>query len=208
MVLSYLVLRMRYHWTQVLGAVICLVGLGLLVKSDVDTGKNYVGPSVGKGDAFVLAGAVFYGFSNVFEEYFVRSRPLYEVVGQLGFWGMMINGVQTAIIERDQIRDTDWTSRTVGMLVAYNISLFFLYTTAPLLFRLSSATFFNLSILTSDFYGLLFGILLFQYYVAPLYPVAFVLVIIGLFIYAVVKDPAAELELRKPSSEQSSVAEA
>jgi solute carrier family 35 protein F1/2 len=35
--------------------------------------------------------------------------------------------------------------------------MFTLYTVAPLLYRLASSAYFNLSLLSSDFYGLLFG---------------------------------------------------
>lgn len=35
--------------------------------------------------------------------------------------------------------------------------MFILYTVAPLLYRLASSTYYNISLLTSDFYGLLFG---------------------------------------------------
>jgi solute carrier family 35, member F1/2 len=47
-----------------------------------------------KGDLFLLLGATLYGFSNVGEQYLVRKYPLYEVVGQLGFFATIINGVQ------------------------------------------------------------------------------------------------------------------
>jgi hypothetical protein len=35
--------------------------------------------------------------------------------------------------------------------------MFILYTVAPLLYRMASSTYYNISLLTSDFYGLLFG---------------------------------------------------
>lgn len=36
-------------------------------------------------------------------------------------------------------------------------AMFILYTVAPLLYRMASSTYYNLSLLSSDFYGLLFG---------------------------------------------------
>ena len=39
--------------------------------------------------------------------------------------------------------------------------MFILYTVAPLLYRMASSAYYNLSILSSDFYGLLFGLFLF-----------------------------------------------
>lgn len=37
--------------------------------------------------------------------------------------------------------------------------MFILYTVAPLLYRMASSAYYNISLLTSDFYGLLFGML-------------------------------------------------
>lgn len=45
----------------------------------------------------------------------------------------------------------------VGLLLAYTAAMFILYTTAPILYRLASSVFYNLSLLSSDFFGLLFG---------------------------------------------------
>lgn len=49
----------------------------------------------------------------------MRQSPLYEVVGQLGFWGTIINGVQAAGLEHKGIRDAPWTGAVVGLLLAY-----------------------------------------------------------------------------------------
>ena len=40
------------------------------------------------------------------------------------------------------------------------LAMFILYTVAPLLYRMASSTYYNISLLTSDFYGLLFGVYL------------------------------------------------
>ena len=42
--------------------------------------------------------------------------------------------------------------------------MFILYTVAPILYRMASSAYYNLSLLSSDFYGLLFGLFL---YVRP-----------------------------------------
>ena len=84
--------------------------------------------------------------------------------------------------------------------------MFILYTVAPILYRMASSAYYNLSLLSSDFYGLLFGLFLFvsspsphtlchiisradpcsagqHYSVYWLYFPAFVVVILGLIIY-------------------------
>ena len=58
-------------------------------------------------------------------------------------------GVQCAIFERSSIQNTVWSGAIAGYIVGYTLSLFILYTGAPILFRMSSAMFYNLSLLTS-----------------------------------------------------------
>ncbi|KAG1881265.1 hypothetical protein F4604DRAFT_1879751 [Suillus subluteus] len=192
-------MRTKYHWTQVLGILVCVGGLGMLVSSDMLTDKNYPALSKGKGDAFMIVGATLYGFTNATEEFFVRRSPLYEVVGQLGMWGTLINGIQAASLEHAAMTTASWNGATIGFLAAYTAAMFTLYTVAPLLYRMASSPFYNISLLTSDFYGLLFGLFLFvsvtylwgsmgtkflQHY-SPywLYFPAFCVVVLGLIIY-------------------------
>ncbi|KAK9479160.1 hypothetical protein V1514DRAFT_329343 [Lipomyces japonicus] len=182
-ILSFLFLKVRYHWTQVIGIIICIAGMVLVVIGDLLTDKNYQAVDMVKGDLFVLLGATCYGITNTFEEFLVSKRPIYEVLGQMGFWGTIINGVQVAIFERSSVRDADWSREMAGWFVGYTICLFFLYCTAPILFRMSSAAFYNLSLLTSDFWGLIIGIKVFGYYVFWLYPVGFVFTVGGMVFY-------------------------
>ena len=48
-------------------------------------------------------------------------------------------------------------SLEAGLLVAYTAAMFILYTTAPVIYRLAGSVFFNLSLLSANFFGLLFG---------------------------------------------------
>jgi solute carrier family 35 protein F1/2 len=130
--------------------------------------------------------------ANATEEFFVRKRPLYEVVGQLGMWGTIINGIQASALEHKKWKESTWSGENSMLLrpsfldFALHTGLFswtsgglhswcafrgyvdsmalnptaamvILYTVAPMLYRLASSAYFNLSLLSSDFYGLLFG---------------------------------------------------
>ncbi|KAJ6518680.1 DUF914-domain-containing protein [Mycena sanguinolenta] len=189
MVFSYIYMRPRYHWTQILGVFICIMGLGLLVGSDELTQKDWVAAAKGKGDAFMVAGATLYGFTNATEEFFVRKRPLYEVVGQLGMWGCIICAIQAAGLEHDAMHTATWNGATVGILLAYTAAMFILYTVAPMLYRMASSAYYNLSLLSSDWYGLIFGTTFyiddspFHYKPYWLYFIAFALVLAGLITY-------------------------
>jgi len=193
--ISFLFLKVRYHWAQVGGILVCVGGTGLLIASDHITGANGGDVTSGnqlKGDLFALAGATFYGFSNVAEEFLVSERPLYEVIGQMGFWGTIINGAQAGIFDRHQFRTATWNSKVGGYLTGYTLILTFFYTMVPILYRLASAAFFNISLLTGNFWGVIIGLHVFHLHVHWLYPIAFTLIIVGHFFYYVGKGVLGE----------------
>lgn len=159
--LSVFFLKMRFIRYHYLGVFVAMVGMGFLIWSDMEAGKNFPGSDYIKGDLFCILGATLYAVSNVYQEFLVRQTPMYEVVGQLGFWATILNGIQLAVLERNELKSVEWTPAVVGYIIGFDIAMFIMYSVSPILFRLSSATFFNLSLLTSDFYGLVFGIFLF-----------------------------------------------
>lgn len=181
---SIVFLKVRYHWLQYAGILICCGGLGLLVASDHITGSNG-GPAANavKGDLFALVGATFYGLTNVAEEFLVSKRPMYEVIGQLAFWAMPINGVQAAIFDRASFRTATWNGKVGGYIVGYTLLLTWFYSAVPLLLRMASAAFLNIGLLTGNFWGVIIGIRIFGLHIHYLYPIAFVLIMVGHFIY-------------------------
>ncbi|KAJ2156295.1 hypothetical protein GGF46_005281 [Coemansia sp. RSA 552] len=191
-VLSFFLMKVRYRWMQILGVLICLGGMGLLIKGDMDAGKNYEARDAVKGDIFMLVGATCYAVSNTLEEFLVRHRPQYETVAWLGFFGTVINGVQMGIIEHKTLRELVWTKEIVALTVGFGLVMFVLYSLAPFLFRMGSATVYNLSILTSDFYGLIFAKYMFHDRITPIYAGAFAMIVGGLIVYHV-------LPLKPPS---------
>ncbi|KAM0716559.1 hypothetical protein Q7P37_008004 [Cladosporium fusiforme] len=182
--ISLIFLKVRYHIAQYAGILICCGGLGLLVASDHITGSNG-GQAVDavKGDLFALLGASFYGFTNVFEEFLVSKRPLYEVLGQLSFWAIPINGVQAAIFDRASFRTATWNSAVGGYLTGYTFILTIFYSGAPIVFRMASAAFFNIGLLTGNFWGVVVGVKVFGLTIHWMYPIAFVLIMLGHFVY-------------------------
>ena len=185
--ISFLFLKVRYHWTQIVGILICIGGLGIIFGSDhITQGSGFGGVTGGnqlKGDLFALLGATCYGMSNVVEEFLVSKRPLYEVVGQLGFWGMLIDGAQTGIFDRPSYATAVWNGQVYGYLTGFTLLLTIFYTTAPIMFRMASAAFFNISLLTGNFWGVVIGVKVFHLSIHWMYPIAFVCIIGGLMVY-------------------------
>ncbi|KAG6011985.1 hypothetical protein E4U54_007783 [Claviceps lovelessii] len=184
--ISFFLLKVRYKWTQVLGIFICCGGMGILLGSDYivqrDSGQSS-GESKLKGDLFGLLGATLYGTSNVMEEFLVSKAPMHHVLSFMGLFGMIINGVQAAIFDRDTIAGSAWSGKVGGYLVGYTLCLSLFYTLAPLILRMGSAAFFDISLLTANFWGVIIGIHVFGLSIHFLYPIAFVCIIIGLVIY-------------------------
>ncbi|KAJ7583289.1 solute carrier family 35 member SLC35F1/F2/F6 [Mycena floridula] len=186
---SWLFMRTKYHWTQILGVLICVGGLGMLVASDMLTQKNWQPTARGKGDAFMVA------WCNIIRLYltsqptppksfsFVKGPFTNKVVGCLGMFGFIICGAQAGGLEHAGMLTATWDGATIGLLIAYTAAMFILYTVAPLLYRMASSAYYNLSLLSSDFYGLLFGLFLFHYSPYWLYFIAFAIVLVGLIVY-------------------------
>ncbi|KAL6718720.1 hypothetical protein ACLMJK_002954 [Lecanora helva] len=191
--LSTLLLHVRYHILQIAGILICIGGVGILFGSDhITQGSGFGGVTGGnqlKGDLFALLGATFYGTANIAEEFLVSKRPLYEVVGQLGLWGMLISGAQTGIFDRPQYHSSTFSpstrNKTAGYMTGYTLCLFIFYSGAPMLFRLASAAFFNISLLTGNFWGTVIGVKVFHLHIHWMYPIAFVCIVGGLVVYFV-----------------------
>ncbi|KAK4119337.1 DUF914-domain-containing protein [Parathielavia appendiculata] len=183
-VLSFLLLKVRYRPLQIAGILICCGGMGVLLASDHIQGNNGgTGVDMLKGDLFGLLGASLYGISNVFEEWFVSKRPVYEVLTFLGIFGVCINGVQAAIFDRTSFADATWNGQVAGWLVGYTLCLCLFYSMVPLVLRMGSAAVFDVNLLTANFWGVIIGTRVFGYSVHWMYPIAFVLIILGLITY-------------------------
>lgn len=183
-VLSFFLLKVRYRLVQVAGILLCCGGMGLLLASDHITGSNGgPGKDMLKGDLFALLGATLYGVSNVFEEWFVSKRPVYEVLSFLGVFGVCINGVQAGIFDRHAFEGATWDGRVAGWLVGYTLCLCLFYSMVPLVLRMGSAAVFDVNLLTANFWGVIIGTRVFGYVVHWMYPIAFVLIICGLVVY-------------------------
>lgn len=177
----------------IIGIVVCIGGMGLLIGSDKITHANdFPAEDALKGDLFCLLGATFYGFSNTLQEFLVSKRPAYEVISMIALFGMLINGTQAGIFDRASFRDTNWTPQVIGYFAGFDLILFIFYSLAPLVFRMGSAAFLNISLLTGNFWGAIIGIHVFGIHVHWMYPLAFVLILVGLTIYFLWDSPMGD----------------
>ncbi|PVV02477.1 hypothetical protein BB560_003068 [Smittium megazygosporum] len=183
-ILSVLIMKVRYKLIHYISILICISGIAILIFLDnKSSSSEFKPPNIVLGDIFMIIGATCYAFSNILLEYISRQRPIFETLGFLGLFGTLVNGIQLAILARSELKGIHWDGEIVGYIIGFVSCLFLMYSLTPILFRMSSATFLNLSLITSDVYILLIGIYAFGYSVSRLYALAFVLVILGLVMF-------------------------
>ena len=186
MLLSYLFLGCRYNYKHLLGTGICLLGLACIVindslrevDDDTGTGSNPL-----KGDILCLGAAVFYASSNVLQEHLVKFHDREEFLGYLGCFGFVLAAIQCMAVDLPAMKQARFTGKVVGAMCGFIICLFLMYTNTTAFLQQGDAVLFNLGLLTSDVYAVIFAYFFTGYLVDWLYFVAFALVIVGLIIY-------------------------
>ncbi|CAL4893823.1 unnamed protein product [Urochloa decumbens] len=161
-ILTWYALGTRYSFWHFVGAGTCVAGLALVLLSDAESPQEQDPSKIPLlGDALVIAGTVFFAFSNVGEEYCVKKKDRVEVVAMLGLFGLLISSVQILIFEKKSLETVTWSPT-----------------------MMSGATLFNLSLLTSDMWAVAIRVLFYRQQINWLYYLAFTIVAIGLIIYS------------------------
>ncbi|CRK15911.1 hypothetical protein BN1708_011596, partial [Verticillium longisporum] len=181
--LSFFFLKVRYRPFQIVGILVACGGMGLLIASDYIKGGSGDAANKLKGDLFALLGATCYGLTNTFEEFLVSKRPVYEVLSFMALFGSCILAVQATIFDRHSIQEAEFNGQIASYIVGFTLCLSFFYSIVPVVLRLASAAFYNISLLTANFWGVIIGIHVFGLTIHFLYPIAFVLIIAGLITY-------------------------
>ncbi|XWS16738.1 hypothetical protein CRYUN_Cryun33cG0004500 [Craigia yunnanensis] len=194
-ILTYIFIGTRYSLWQLLGAALCVLGLGLVLLSDDGVGGGGSSKPL-LGDALVIAATLFFSMSNVGEEFCVKKTNRVEVVSMIGLFGMLVSGVELSIFELKSLESVTWSTDVILAFIGYTLSSFMFYSITPFVLKLSGATMLNLSLLTSVMWAVVIRILLYRQRVDWIYFLAFAIIVIGLVIYSVTEDtvPAPLLE--------------
>lgn len=217
MILSKLFLRRSYVWVHVLGATICMGGIVLNVWSDYASDQEESSSAGGDqggnaqedqeyphkfwGDMLAISGGLLWGLNNVLHELSIKSYggPI-ENLGMRGLFGTLISIAQVAIFERDDLMamfDTTTTS-TCGtgegilLLLAYVFSLALIYLGGAYFLLVSESALYNLSLLTSDFFTVVFSVVAEHIVPPPLFFVALVWIVGGVVLYETGPSPIAD----------------
>ncbi|EGD74341.1 hypothetical protein PTSG_06351 [Salpingoeca rosetta] len=182
MIFSRILLKHTFSRGQYAGAALCILGIVVIVVDSFFASKHG-GTNQALGDALCLLASVLYGASNVSQELMLQSRPAVEFLAFLGLFGAIINGTQLAILDREKLEGLTWSEPVVLLLVGFAVCLFLFTSMVPVLIRWSSATMLNLSLLTTDVYVMIFGVVIFAIRFSWPYIGAFAVILVGILVY-------------------------
>lgn len=188
MIFAFFLVRARYHWSQILGVLICIAGLGLVssrrkagtrrrarrrsltilgfessspaTSSPTRTTPPRTGCSVTFICYLVLRAMVLVTVSRSTGSavaLFTRSSARWasgecsstecRVPVSQKYATMPATSTDLILatgLEHELFKTVSWQAENIGYLIGYTCAMLFLYTLAPILFRLSSSPFYNL----------------------------------------------------------------
>lgn len=202
-VLSKVFLKTRFKWLHYLGAVLCLMGAStLIISGEVykDVEESEVGDLTSRqllGNFLVILSSLGYAGSNITQEYIVKkftNTGTKETRLYFGLLGTPLS-LLLSIITKDFFRETEILTQAYHhsdpaifasicwWLFGFLTAMLITYTIFPLVMKISSAVFINLSTLTADVYAVLIGTLLFGEKLTWLYALGFLLIDGGIVVY-------------------------
>ncbi|AQK57773.1 Anthocyanin-related membrane protein 1 (Anm1)-like [Zea mays] len=182
--LTWVFLKTKYGARKFLGVGVCVLGLILVVFSDVHASDRAKGPNPLKGDLFVILGSMLYACSNVTEEFVIKKSNRVELMAMLGLFGALISAIQISVLEREELHSITWTSGAVLPFLGFAVAMFLFYSAVPVILKLCGATMLNLSLLTSDMWAVLIRIFAYHEKVDWIYFVAFAATAGGIVLYS------------------------
>ncbi|KAJ4905402.1 hypothetical protein Rs2_19353 [Raphanus sativus] len=184
LVLTWVFLKTRYRLMKISGMVICILGVVLVVFSDVHAGSRAGGNNPLRGDFLVVGGATLYAVSNTTEEFLVKDTNTVELMTFMGFFGAIISAIQIVIFERGELKAIEWSAEAAFPFLRFAVTMFLFYSLLPVLLKTNGSAMFTLSLLTSDMWAVLIRIFAYHEKVDWIYYLAFATTTIGLIIYS------------------------
>jgi solute carrier family 35 protein F1/2 len=118
------------------------------------------------------------------QEHAVKTQSYIPVLVRISLFATLISAIQTFFLEAHAIvYEIEWTLPAVLFISGFVLALFTLYSLAPVMLQRSTASTFNLSLLTADFYGAVAAVVFFHSTFSLLYGLAFSFILCGLVIY-------------------------
>jgi len=219
LVCSRVLLKRRYTLTHLVGAAVCLTGVGLNVWLDtVEQQENDTTiiliqyDDKWKGDLLALLGGATFGLNDVICEMAVQRGTTQEYLGMVALFATILALGQAAWLERDQLQQlwslfwgnkdgdasTDQATCSAGkntaLLLAFVAINSCSYYSSVNFLQVSESALLTLSTLTENFWAMLFSVAVQHVRPPTLFYAAVVLSVGGVCLYETAPSPMAAVE--------------
>ncbi|CAB9523252.1 35 member F2 [Seminavis robusta] len=205
MLFSKFLLDKSFGAHHVWGVCLCLLGGCLTIWADLDDPDAFI---INGGDMMAITAALLYGLGDAVSEYSIKHIDRMEFLGMMGFFGMILTGIQFPFQEGHVLAELfgDPKAHTGALvLMASYVSLLLLYYVTEAYFLVSSdATLLNLCLQAQNLWAILFSVLSHQAAPPGLFYLAVVLVFLGVAAYEVgpSSDPVEQIIVTSVQSQQ------
>jgi len=93
------------------------------------------------------------------------------------------------LLERTELIRVEWTQNVILLMSGVVVGLLLQYLLAPTMMQIAGATFYNLSLLSSDTFAMVISVLLFNRVVTVPYILSSLLIFSGIIVYQLAPEP-------------------
>ena len=115
----------------------------------------------------------------------------HEYLAYIGFWGSLIICVETFTIQLHEVEKVH-TWAQILCILGFALATLFFYATIPFYIKAFGATMFNLSLIPTIVYSLLFSLVVYRSSVDWLYLCGYAVVLGGLCLYCLSRPPGSK----------------
>ena len=184
LILSFFILKRRFHWIQLISSIIAIVGFVLVALSDGSDGETgWIG------DIFCLASAFLFSVANTLQEKTVNVSSKFNSLNYvviLGTCGPLLSLPALFLLFLWPI-NIEMGSAEIIILCIYPLLQLFIYSSIAYVILFTSAAFFNISNLSSSIYGLIYDIALFSKVPGLLSILGAVLIFASVILFSIVQ---------------------
>ncbi|KAL7717148.1 Membrane-spanning protein [Entamoeba marina] len=182
MICSYFLLKRKGNWYQLISAIVAITGFIVITASDGRDGHTQL-----IGDVLCLLSSLLFAIANTLQEYTINVISPFSAMNYiiiLSVYGPLVTTPFCLLFIFVPFKyPTDLLE--ILVLIAYPFSQLVLYSCIPFIILYSSATFFNISNLSSTVYGMGFDIFLFKKYPTLLSIGGGCCIFLSVFIYSI-----------------------
>lgn len=178
--ISRFLLHKSYNWYQYGAVLLSILGVLFIVYSDYDPQDS----STVEGDIMCALGALLFGVSTVCQEWILEDVGVYEYMGTVCWYAILLSGIKVAVLEGDiLVRNVARHPHILLWMLALGASQFVFYSAMPAMLLKFGSGAATINILAADVYAAVAGVILFSLSYDAFYITGMAVTCIGIIIY-------------------------